>query len=169
MKKNLGISIGILFAVVLVITILGLNFGLNETSKAPSVSPGLLSEYQATLYTTPDCSCCHQYAAYLEEYSEVNLKIVKMNYSELLKIKDAQGIQPQQRACHTVLFKDFFVEGHVNLEAIEAFIKGDYIGNARGLILPGMPPGSPGMGGIKTGYTVLLMTNSGETIDFMSF
>ncbi len=169
MMKNLGITVGVLFSVVLIVTILGINFGLNQTTSPPSVSPGFLSGYEATLYTTPECSCCHRYVEYMTEYSKVDLSVVQLNSSELYEIKDSRGIKVEQRACHTVLFKDFFVEGHVNLEAIEAFINGGYVNDAKGLILPGMPLGSPGMGGTRTGYTVLLMTSTGDTVDFMSF
>ncbi len=170
MKKQVIFSITVIFAVIVGATILGIQVITYNSPKAPDVSPDLLADYQATMYTTPDCSCCHSYAEYLQDYSQVNLKVVKINYTELLKIKTAQGIEKAElRSCHTIIFNNFFVEGHVNLEAIEAFIQGGYINEARGLILPGMPAGSPGMGGFKTSYTVLLMTNSGETVNFISF
>ncbi len=61
------------------------------------------------------------------------------------------------------------MEGHVNLEAIAKFVEEGYTTKAQGLILPGMPAGSPGMGGVKTGYTILIMLNNGDVQDFMDF
>ncbi len=144
-------------------------FNINTAPSAPNVSANVLEGYSVTLYATEGCSCCHEYAKYLQKYSKVNLKVEIVDSTALSTIKDQYNLADELRACHTTVFKNFFVEGHVNLEAIAKFVEEGYTTKAQGLILPGMPAGSPGMGGVKTGYTILIMLNNGDVQDFMDF
>ena len=61
---------------------------------------------------------------------------------------------------------DYFVEGHVPIEAIEKLMaeKPDIAGIA----LPGMPSGSPGMGGSRSGqFVIYAIGKDGTTTEFM--
>ncbi|HET8679251.1 MAG TPA: DUF411 domain-containing protein [bacterium] len=53
------------------------------------------------------------------------------------------------RSCHTIEVAGYFVEGHVPVEAIEQLLRNRP--QIMGIALPGMPPGSPGMDGTRTG------------------
>ena len=59
--------------------------------------------------------------------------------------------------CHTTIIGDYFVEGHVPLEAVEKLLteKPDI----KGIAMPGMPSGSPGMPGAKKGDFVIYAVN----------
>ena len=66
---------------------------------------------------------------------------------ELAELKAENGIAPQYRSCHTAFVGDYFVEGHVPAEVIHDLLADQP--DIRGLALPGMPSGSPGMDGPK--------------------
>ena len=72
-----------------------------------------------------------------------------------------------QGSCHTAEIGGYFVEGHVPVEDIKRLLaeKPD----AKGLLLPGMPAGSPGMempDGTTEPYTVELVARDGSTTAF---
>jgi len=68
-----------------------------------------------------------------------------MSNEALAELKESQGITPELASCHTAEVEGYIIEGHVPADVIEELIqeKPDIVG----LALPGMPPGSPGMGG----------------------
>jgi len=59
------------------------------------------------------------------------------------EIKRKFGIPSQLSSCHTAVIGDYFVEGHVPAEDIRRLLSEKP--NIRGLAVPGMPGGSPGM------------------------
>jgi len=66
-------------------------------------------------------------------------------------------------SCHTALVNGYVVEGHVPIEAIVKLLNDRP--DAVGLALPGMPLGSPGMGGNESTWVsqdVLLIHNDGQ-------
>ena len=69
-------------------------------------------------------------------------------------------------SCHTVVIGDYFIEGHIPLEAVEKLLveKPDI----KGIAMPGMPSGSPGMPGAKKGdFVIYAVNNDGTTEEFM--
>jgi hypothetical protein len=68
-----------------------------------------------------------------------------MSNSELTGLKESKGITSELASCHTAELDGYVIEGHVPVDVIEELLleKPDIVG----LALPGMPPGSPGMGG----------------------
>ncbi len=85
---------------------------------------------------------------------------------DLAPIKDKYNIPRQLQSCHTSIIGDYFVEGHVPVEAIARLIaeKPDIAGIA----LPGMPSGSPGMPGAKQGtWTIQAVGKDGAVTEFM--
>src|SRR3546814_15827352 len=57
---------------------------------------------------------------------------------------------PRRRSlqgCHTILIGGYTVEGHVPVAAVERLLVQKPA--VRGIALPGMPTGSPGMGGVQ--------------------
>ena len=68
-----------------------------------------------------------------------------MSNEGLAELKESQGITPELASCHTAEVEGYVIEGHVPADVIEELLleKPDIVG----LALPGMPPGSPGMGG----------------------
>lgn len=68
-------------------------------------------------------------------------------------------------SCHIVDWGRYYVEGHVPLAAIEKLFteKPDI----DGLVLPGMPDGSPGMEGTQQGDFVVYAMKDGQATEFM--
>jgi hypothetical protein len=71
------------------------------------------------------------------------------------------GIPRALGACHTAVIGDYAIEGHVPAREIRRLLSERP--KARGLAVPGMPAGSPGMeGGRSVPYDVLLVLPDGS-------
>lgn len=115
-----------------------------------------------TMYLTPTCGCCGQYAAYLNDQG-FDVELVYKD--DLAPMKDSLGIPEDMRSCHTITVGDFYVEGHVPAQAIRKLLEEQPA--VDGIALPGMPAGSPGMGGQKEGPFVVYAITNGHAEEFM--
>jgi len=72
-------------------------------------------------------------------------------------IRYRHGIPDTLRSCHTALVGGYAIEGHVPAREIKRLLAERP--KARGLAVPGMPTGSPGMeqGSKRESYDVLLV------------
>lgn len=123
-----------------------------------SSSDGVLAEHAVTLYKSPTCGCCKKYGAYLEERGDADVDNVdQMN---MTPIKQEYGVPRALESCHTSIIGDYVVEGHVPLEAVEKLLREQP--DIRGIALPDMPYGSPGMNGLKTErFQIFAIQNDG--------
>jgi len=157
-KKSTYISI----AVVLAVLVGGLALMNYNFSKGPVDSA--LSGASAIVYRAPNCGCCGNYIGYLERRGiTVEDKIV----SDIEKVKSQYEIPEDMLSCHTTVIGGYVVEGHIPLEAVEKLLaeKPDI----RGIAMPGMPSGSPGMPGGKRGpFEISALRQDGGTELFMS-
>ncbi len=96
----------------------------------------------ATLYKNPQCGCCDEYARHLEEQG-VDVTIV--DNVELSEIKQQAGVPYGLGACHTIEIGDYWIEGHVPMEAVAKLFEEQP--DVDGIGLAGMPIGTPGMPG----------------------
>ncbi len=81
-------------------------------------------------------------------------------------IEKKYGVPKELESCHMMIVGDYFVEGHVPLEAINKLLgeKPDIVGIA----MAGMPSGSPGMPGSKEGDFIIYAVNyNGSYKEFM--
>jgi hypothetical protein len=110
-----------------------------------------------TLYKNPSCTCCEGYAQYLEQNG---FKVDVRPTNDLAEISRKAGIPEELEGCHTSFIGNYVVDGHVPVNTIR---KLRYEKPAiAGITLPGMPSGSPGMFGEKTGpLTVLAISRDG--------
>ena len=99
---------------------------------------------EATLYKDPQCGCCSGYGQYLRE-NGYRVKIINTEY--LSQVKQSNGITEDMESCHTMLIDGYVVEGHVSVNIVDKLLSERP--NITGIYLPGMPMGSPGMGGEK--------------------
>jgi hypothetical protein len=103
------------------------------------------SSRQATLYKNPQCGCCEGYADYLRENGfEVTVKPTH----DLPLLHRQYGVPEPLVGCHTTLVAGYVVEGHVPIGALLRMLTERPA--IKGISLPGMPAGSPGMFGEKT-------------------
>lgn len=113
----------------------------------------------ATLYKTPNCMCCVEYMSYLQGTVGAAIEIVEVN--DLAVIKEHYHIPRAVESCHTLDIGEYFIEGHVPIEAIgKLALKRPDIA---GIALPEMPLGSPGMPGPKTEELVIYAVESDGT------
>jgi hypothetical protein len=115
------------------------------------------------MYSSPSCGCCGEYADYLRaEGYTVDLQRV----DDLDAVRAGAGVPEEAAGCHTAMFDDYVVEGHVPLEAIDQLLRERP--EVAGIALPGMPAGSPGMGGTKDGPFEILSFDAGEVQPYTS-
>ena len=99
---------------------------------------------EAVLYKSPDCGCCHEHAAYLRKHG---YRVTEIPTDDLDRFKRQQGVPEALFGCHTILVGGYVVEGHVSAPVIDRLLRERP--SIRGVSLPGMPTGSPGMTGPK--------------------
>lgn len=112
------------------------------------------------VYKTPTCSCCKNWIAHLRDSG---LEVSVVNVSHTQTIQSHEGVPRELGSCHTAVVGDYWVEGHVPADLIERIMveKPDDI---RGIAVPGMVIGSPGMVGPNPGrYDVLAYRSDGNT------
>jgi hypothetical protein len=111
------------------------------------------------VYKSASCGCCSEWIKHLEANGfTVRANNVEMpaQYRKLAGIPDALG------SCHTGLVNGYAIEGHVPARDIKQLLREKP--KAKGLAVPAMPMGSPGMEGPrKDAYDVLLVKNNGST------
>jgi hypothetical protein len=103
------------------------------------------SARDATLYKNPQCGCCQDHAAYLRRHG---YRVTEIATHDLEDIRRRHGVPEQLYGCHTILVGGYVVEGHVSAGLIDRLLRERP--KIRGISLPGMPQGSPGMTGTKT-------------------
>ena len=101
----------------------------------------------ATLYKNPQCGCCEEYANYLRRHG-FTVKVVATHDLSLIK-KQVGGVPEKLEGCHTTLIDKYVVEGHVPVQTLNKLLAERPA--IKGISLPGMPVGSPGMSGRKPG------------------
>ena len=106
------------------------------------------------LYKSPTCGCCTKWA---ERARASGFRVEITDTEELELVKKLAGIPGPLQACHTASVDGYAVEGHVPLDAVKAMLKTRP--RIRGISVPGMPAGSPGM---ETG-------GKGEAFQVISF
>lgn len=115
------------------------------------------------IYASPTCGCCHDYAPYLENHGlTVDMKITE----DTEGVKERYGIPQEAWSCHTAVIGDYFIEGHVPVEAIQKLL--EEAPDIDGIALPGMPLGSPGMNGEKAAPFEVVAIADGRVEPFLS-
>ncbi len=123
-----------------------------------------------TVWKTPTCGCCKAWVAHLRKNG---FDVVTNDVDDTTAIRKKLGFPEQFGSCHTAKLGEYVIEGHVPAEDIRKLLQDKP--KARGLAVPSMPLGSPGMEGIGTNagvrqaYDVLLVLNDGSSRVFKSY
>lgn len=115
---------------------------LSLTLASPAVVQA--RDISATLYKAPGCGCCDGHAEHLKQ-SGFDVTVVET--PDLSAIKARHGVPEALEGCHTIEVGGYVVEGHVPATIIKRLLAERPA--IKGVSLPGMPNGSPGMGGRK--------------------
>jgi hypothetical protein len=120
-----------------------------------------------TLYRDPGSGCCENYVAYLRRRGfAVTAKSASPD--EIAVINRKAGIPPDLQGCHTAFIAGYAVGGLVPIAAVQKLLKDRP--PLRGITLPGMPNGAPGMTGAKKGkLAVFAIPKEGKPSVFMTF
>ena len=113
------------------------------------------------VHKTPACGCC---SVWVEHMRQAWFVVETVDIDDLGPVKARLGVPYGKGSCHTAEVGGYLVEGHVPAADIRRLLQEKP--DARGLVLPGMPLGSPGMevpGGHTQAYTVELVRPDGST------
>lgn len=99
----------------------------------------------------PSCGCC---SGWIEHLRQNGFAVTVVETNEMHAVKTRLGVPTDLASCHTAEIAGYVIEGHVPAHAITRLLaeKPDAIG----LAAPGMPIGSPGMGGTPEIFNVIL-------------
>jgi hypothetical protein len=103
------------------------------------------------VHKDPSCGCCSGWVEHLELNG---FRVQVFDTADLNRVKTRLGVPSDLQACHTAEVEKYVIEGHVPAAALKRFLAERP--NASGLAVPGMPSGSPGMGGEHEEYEVTL-------------
>lgn len=100
---------------------------------------------EVTLYKSPQCGCCQNYADYLEDNGHT---VTVESTNRVVPMSRDAGIPDAFQGCHLAFIEGYAVSGHVPMSVIERLLSERP--DIKAITLPGMPAGSPGMSGRKT-------------------
>jgi hypothetical protein len=118
------------------------------------------AETKMIVYKTTTCGCCGNWVEHLKANGfDVDVREVNDIVTEGRRL----GVPDNMRSCHTGSIGGYAIEGHVPAADIKRLLAEQP--QAKGLAVPGMPVGSPGMenGSYVEGYSVLLFSADGTS------
>ena len=136
----------------------------NNTSTTTSTTPVHSALPLVVVNKSLTCGCCE---LWVEHMQDAGFPVRVVNTENLNPIKERVGVPYGKASCHTAEVDGYFVEGHVPAEDIKRLLAERPEG--KGLVLPGMPAGSPGMerpDGRVQPYAVELVNRDGTTSPF---
>ncbi len=121
----------------------------------------------AIMYRDPACTCC---GAWMKHLQSQGFKVKNVPTADMITFKQKHGVTDDLASCHTAIIDGYIVEGHVPSDDIKRLLaqKPD---NIRGIAVPGMPVGTPGMemGDKKNSYSVVSFDKRGQTKVFKQY
>lgn len=138
--------------------------GPAETQPAEAVPAARAtgSRVAMSVFRDPNCGCCESWtvAARQDGFSATIV-----NSDDMAGVKRRLGVPEALASCHTTSVAGYTIEGHVPLADVQRLLRERPAG-VKGLAVPGMPAGSPGMevpDGTKERYQVLAFDAAGAT------
>lgn len=133
----------------------------NEGTQNEAVQAANEAAIELTTFKSATCGCCKLWVAHARDNG---FNVTARDVDDLNGIKNRHQITPGHQSCHTSVSAEGYVfEGHIPARLIRQFLQNPPAG-ARGLAVPAMPLGSPGMevGDRFTPYKVLLLNSDGS-------
>ena len=122
------------------------------------------AQISVMLYKNPECGCCDGYADYLRHHG---FTVMAKPTPDSSDISRKAGIPPELQGCHTAFIENYVVDGHVPVEAIRKLLAERP--TIKGITLPGMPEGSPGMSGKRAGpFTIYAIGQDGDATVYVT-
>lgn len=113
------------------------------------------------VYKTPSCGCC---TGWVDHLRANGFLVTVEEMQDLKSLKTRLGVPSDLESCHTATVGGYFVEGHVPASDIRRLLAEKP--TAKGIAVPGMPVGSPGMerGDERDPYQVIQFDDDGRTV-----
>lgn len=108
--------------------------------------PALAAEIPVTIYRNPNCGCCDLYAQYLKGQG---FAVELVNTTNAAAIRQKYAVPERLEGCHTAVVGRYVFEGLIPAQYIKRVV--DQNRPIKGLSVPGMPVGAPGMPAAKKG------------------
>ena len=93
-----------------------------------------------TVWKSPSCGCCGKWVEHLKE-AGFDVEVIDEN--AMAPLKNHLGVPPDLASCHTAQIAGYLIEGHVPAGDLHRLLRERP--KLKGLAVPGMPIGSPGM------------------------
>lgn len=97
------------------------------------------------LIKNPNCYCCDLYAKHLEANG---FRVEIVSTTDMESVKQKYAIPARLEGCHSAIVDGYIVEGLVPAKYVQRMLKERP--KIKGIALPGMPTGAPGMDGPKS-------------------
>lgn len=104
-------------------------------------APAGADALNVVVHKTPWCGCCSDWVEHLRQHG---MAVTVHEHDDLEPIKARLGVPAPLGSCHTAEVAGYVIEGHVPASEIERLVD-QRDDDVRGLAVPGMPAGSPGM------------------------
>lgn len=115
---------------------------------------------RVTVYKSPTCGCCGKWVDHLKASG---FSVTVHDVQSVEPFKERYGVPRNLASCHTATVAGYAIEGHVPADLIKRLLAEKP--RVKGLAVPGMPVGSPGMeqGNVKEPYDVVSFDETGRT------
>lgn len=105
-----------------------------------------------TVWKAESCGCC---GAWVDHMRKAGFPVTVHVVDDVDPVKVRLGVPERLQSCHTAEVDGYVLEGHVPADSVARLLRERPA--AKGLAVPGMPQGSPGMEtGVKDPYQVVL-------------
>ena len=138
-------------------------FVVSACDAAPSHTPNKQAAARDAqvvhVHKDANCGCCN---GWIQHMRAAGFTVMAHDNADMVAVKRRLGIPLSQASCHTAEVGGYVIEGHVPIEDVQRLLREKPV--ARGLVLPGMPIGSPGMespDGRRQPFTVNLLGKDG--------
>ena len=95
---------------------------------------------RVTVYMSPACGCCEEWEKHMRA---AGFRLETFKLADVTPMKHKLGLPDSLWSCHTAVVAGYVIEGHVPASDIKRLLHERP--SLRGLAVPGMVVGSPGM------------------------
>jgi hypothetical protein len=105
-----------------------------------AASPARAAAPVLEVWKDPACGCCSAWARIFEN---AGFTVTIHEVEDLSPLRSAAGVPADLAGCHSAAVEGYVIEGHVPVDAVRRLLAERPA--VKGLAVPGMPLGSPGM------------------------
>jgi len=115
---------------------------------------------RVTVYKNAACGCCGEWVKHMQANG---FRVETMNVVDVAPIRRQNGVPDALASCHTAVVGGYAIEGHVPAADVWHLLRERPA--VKGLAVPGMVPGSPGMDqGPPQRYATIAFSERGSRV-----